>query len=142
MTKKTEKIDIFKFAAKNALRFPFRGNITVEDLFKLRMEDLNIIYKTLGSAYYRIVGDDCESLIETDKTNSEEAQRLKISMDIVKEIFNDKKEAFERAQKELEKRQKMQKIMSIMAQKEDDALMSKPLEELQKELDILSGDEA
>lgn len=142
MTKKTEKIDIFKFAAKNALRFPFRGNITVEDLFKLRMEDLDIIYKTLGSAYYKIVGDDCDSLIDTDKTNSEEALRLKVSMDIVKEIFNDKKEAFERAQKQLEKRQKMQKIMDIMAQKEDDALMSKSLEELQKELDILSGDEA
>jgi len=35
----------------------------------------------------------------------------------------------------------MQKIMSIMAQKEDDALRGKSLEELQKELDILSGDE-
>lgn len=141
MNKKTEKIDIFKFAAQNALRFPFRGNITVEDLFKLRMEDLDIIYKTLGSAYYKIVGDDCDSLIDTDKTNSAEAQRLKISMDIVKEIFNDKKDFYDKAQKKLEKQQKMQKIMTIMAQKEDAALMDKSLEELQKELDILSGDE-
>lgn len=141
MTKKTEKMDIFKYAAKNALRFPFRGNITVEDLFKLRLEDLDIIYKTLGSAYYKIVGDDCESLIETDKTNSEEAQRLKVSMDIVKEIFNDKKDTYEKAQKKLEKQKQMQKIMNIMAQKEDDALMAKSLEELQKELDALSGDE-
>lgn len=141
MNKKTEKIDIFKFAAQNALRFPFRGNITVEDLFKLRMEDLDIIYKTLGSAYYKIVGDDCDSLIDTDKTNSEEARRLKISMDIVKEIFNDKKDFYDKAQKKLEKQQKMQKIMTIMAQKEDAALMDKSLEELQKELDILSEDE-
>lgn len=141
MNKKTEKIDIFKYAAQKALRFPFRGNITVEDLFMLRMEDLDIIYKTLGSAYYKVVGDDCDSLIDTDKTNSEEAQRLKVSMDIVKEIFNDKKDAYEKAQKKLEKQQKMQKIMSIMAQKEDDALRSKSLEELQKELDVLSGDD-
>lgn len=140
MTKKTEKMDIFKYAAQNSLRFPFRGNITVEDLFKLRMEDLDIIYKTLGSAYYRIVGDDCESLIETDKTNSEEAQRLKVSMDIVKEIFNDKKDACDKAQKKLEKQNQIQKIMDIMAKKEDDALMSKSLEELQKELDILSAE--
>lgn len=140
MTKKNEKMDIFKYAAQNSLRFPFRGNITVEDLFKLRMEDLDIIYKTLGSAYYKIVGDDCESLIDTDKTNSEEAQRLKVSMDIVKEIFNDKKDAYEKAQKQLEKQKQMQKIMSIMAQKEDDALMSKSLEELQKELDALSAE--
>jgi len=102
MTKKTEKMDVFKYAAQNALRFPYRGNITVEDLFKLRMEDLDIIYKTLGSAYYKIVGDDCDSLIDTDKTNSEEAQRLKISMDIVKEIFNDKKETFEKAREAAE----------------------------------------
>lgn len=142
MTKQTEKMDIFKFAAQNALRFPYRGNITVEDLFKLRMEDLDTIYKTLGSAYYKIVGDDCDSLIETDKTNSEEALRLKVSMDIVKEIFNDKKDFYEKAQKKLEKQRQIQKIMDIMAQKEDDALMSKSLEELQRELDILSGDEA
>lgn len=140
MTKKIEKIDIFKFAAQNALRFPFRGNITVEDLFKLRMEDLDIIYKTLGSAYYKIVGDDCDSLIDTDKTNSEEALRLKISMDIVKAIFNDKKDAYDKAQKKLEKQKQMQKIMSIMAQKEDAALMDMSLEELQKELDILSAE--
>lgn len=140
MNKKTEKMDIFKFAAQNALRFPFRGNITVEDLFKLRMEDLDIIYKTLGSAYYKIVGDDCDSLIDTDKTNSEEAQRLKVSMDIVKEIFNDKKAFYEKAQKKLEKQNQIQKIMDIMAKKEDDALMSKSLEELQKELDILSAE--
>lgn len=140
MTKKNEKMDIFKYAACNALRFPYRGNITVEDLFKLRMEDLDIIYKNLGCAYYRIVGDDCESLIETDKTNSEEAQRLKVSMDIVKEIFNDKKDACDKAQKRLEKQKQMQKIMSVMAQKEDDALMAKSLEELQKELDILSAE--
>lgn len=135
-----KKMDIFKYAAQNALRFPFRGNITVEDLFKLRLEDLDIVYKTLGSAYYKIVGDDCDSLIDTDKTNSEEAQRLKVSMDIVKEIFNDKKDFYDKAQKQLEKRQKMQKIMDIMAQKEDDALMAKSLEELQKELDSLSKD--
>lgn len=139
MTKKTEKIDIFKYAAQRALRFPFRGNITVEDLFSLRMEDLDLIYKTLGGAYYKIVGDDyCESLIDTDKTNSEEAQRLKVSMDIVKEIFNDKKVAYDKAQKKLEKKAQMQRIMSIMAQKEDEALREKSLEELQKELDALS----
>ena len=140
MNKKNNKINIFKYAAQKSLRFPFRGNITVEDLFMLRMEDLDIIYKTLGSAYYKVVGDDCDSLIDTDKTNSEEALRLKVSMDIVKEIFNDKKDAYEKAQKRLEKQQKMQKIMSIMAQKEDNALMAKSLEELQKELDILSED--
>lgn len=142
MTKKTEKMDIFKYAAQNALRFHFRGNITVEDLFKLRLEDLDLVYKTLGSAYYQIVGDDCDSLIETDKTNSEEALRLKVSMDIVKEIFNDKKDFYDKAQKRLEKQKKMQKIMNIMSQKEDDALMAKSLEELQKELDILSEDES
>lgn len=140
MTKKNEKMDIFKYAACNALRFPYRGNLTVEDLFKLRMEDLDVLYKTLGGAYSKFLDNGYESLIETDNTNTEEAQRLKISMDIVKEIFNDKKDAYDKTQKQLEKRQKMQKIMDIMAQKEDDALMSKSLEELQKELDILSAE--
>lgn len=65
---------------------------------------------------------------------------MPITMDIVKEIFNDKKDAYDKAQKKLEKQKQMQKIMSIMAQNEDAALMDMSLEELQKELDILSAE--
>ena len=40
--------NIFEYAAKNKLRFPFRGSITTEDLYDLSPANLDSIYKTLS----------------------------------------------------------------------------------------------
>ena len=137
MTKKTNKIDIFKYAAKNTLRFPFKGSITVEDLFKLRMEDLDIVYKTLN-VLYKQETDDSDSLMNDKREESSTAERLRISIDIVKEIFEDKRTEAEAILKKREKEIKMQKILEAIDRKENDALSDKSIDELKAELDSLS----
>ena len=42
-------INIFEVAVRSKMRFPFRGLVSVEDLWDLTVEDLDTIFKTLNS---------------------------------------------------------------------------------------------
>ena len=128
--------NIFKYAAKHALRFPYKGMISVEDLFDLNTEELNAIYKTLKKQQKTDAG---ESLIE-DKTN--EDTQLEVKIAIVTEIFNDKQAAADRAKKSAIRKAQTQKILDIMSQKQNEALSNMSVEELQAQLDALNADDA
>lgn len=127
--------NIFKYAAKHALRFPYKGMISVEDLFDLNTEELNAIYKTLKKQQKTDAG---ESLIE-DKTN--EDTQLEVKIAIVTEIFNDKQAASDRAKKAAMRKTQTQKILDIMNQKQNEALSNMTVEELQAQLDALNADD-
>ena len=120
---------MFEIATKKKFRFPFRGMISTEDLYDLSLTDLDAIYKTLNAQKKAKADED--SLLST-KTNEDIELNLKI--DIVKHIVSVKLE--EKAAKDAEraKRVQKQKIMSILAEKEDEALYGKSIEELQKML--------
>ena len=129
--------NIFKYAAKNALRFPYKGMASVEDLFDLGLTELDTIYKTLKKQQKNDAG---ESLIE-DKTPQD--TQLEVKLAIVKEIFDDKKMAIDKLNKAAEKKAKAQKILSIMNRKQDEVLQNMSMEELQAQLDgITSEDES
>lgn len=120
---------MFETATKKKFRFPFRGIISTEDLWDCTLTDLDSIYKTLNAQKKAKADED--SLLST-KTNEDIELTLKI--DIVKHIVSVKLE--EKAAKDTEraKRLQKQKIMSILAEKEDEALHGKSIEELQKML--------
>lgn len=127
--------NIFKYAAKNALRFPYKGMASVEDLFDLGLNELDNIYKTLKKQQKNDAG---ESLIE-DKTPQD--TQLEVKLAIVKEIFDDKKASIDRAKKTAEKKAQAQKILSIMNRKQDEALQNMSMEELQAQLDGITSDD-
>ena len=127
--------NIFKYAAKNALRFPYKGMASVEDLFDLGLNELDNIYKTLKKQQKNDAG---ESLIE-DKTPQD--TQLEVKLAIVKEIFNDKKIALDKSKKAAEKKAQAQKILSIMNRKQDEALQSMSMEELQAQLDGITSED-
>jgi hypothetical protein len=120
---------MFEIATKKKFRFPFRGMISTEDLWDLSLTDLDAIYKTLNAQKKAKADED--SLLST-KTNEDIELNLKI--DIVKHIVSVKLE--EKAAKDAERAKSIQKqkIMSILAEKEDEALHGKSIEELQKML--------
>jgi hypothetical protein len=120
---------MFEIATKKKFRFPFRGMIFTEDLWDLSLTDLDAIYKTLNAQKKAKADED--SLLST-KTNEDIELNLKI--DIVKHIVSVKLE--EKAAKDAERAKSIQKqkIMSILAEKEDEALHGKSIEELQKML--------
>lgn len=117
--------DLFKVATKKRYRFNFKGQITVEDLWNLSVEDLDKIYKNLKSQQKSAIE---ESLLQTV---SKEDRELNNKIEIIKTIVMDKLAAKERAMKAAEKKAQNQRILEIMADKQDAALKEKSIEELQ-----------
>ena len=117
--------DLFKVAAKKKYRFNFKGQITTEDLWDLSVEDLDKIYKNLKSQQKNASE---ESLLQTV---SKEDRELSNKIEIIKTIVMDKLAAKERAMKAAEKKAQNQRILEIMADKQDAALKEKSIDELQ-----------
>lgn len=122
------KVNMFEYAVRNKLRFPFKGNISVEDLWDLSLTNLDSVYKTLNKQ--RKVNEE-ESLLET---KSKADVTLEIQIEIIKYIVGVKKQ--EAANKILakEKKEKQQKILGIMAKREEAALENASDEDLLKML--------
>lgn len=122
--------DLFKVAVKKKYRFNFKGIISVEDLWDLSVEDLDKIYKSLKSQQKN---ESEESLLQKV---SKEDKVLDNKIEIIKIIVADKLAAKERAQKAASQRIQNQRILEIMADKQDAALKEKSIEELQAMLTV------
>ena len=128
-------INIFKYAAKNKLRFPYKGSISVEDLFTLSLNDLDDIYKALKK------NEKDSSEVSLIKERTDKDKELEIQIAIVEEIFADKTKAIDKAKKATEKKAQAQKILEIMNRKQDEALENLSQEELEERLASLTDDE-
>lgn len=123
--------DMFEKAVKGKYRFPYKGQIAVEDLYDLSLGSLDTVFKTLNA---EVKKTDEESLLQT---KSEEDDILATKIEIVKYIFNEKLEEKKNRQEAAERKEKKQKIMQIIATKQDEALRNASVEDLQKMLDEL-----
>ena len=123
--------NIFEYAVRNKVRFPFKGMISVEDLWDLSLTNLDSIYKTLNK---QVKQSEEESLLKTKTSVDAE---LKVQIDIVKYIVSVKLAEQEAREKALAKKEKKQKIMSILAAKENEELQNSSVDELKKMLDEL-----
>lgn len=123
--------NMFEVATREKMRFPFKGTISVEDLWDLSVQNLDKVFKTLNSQRKEVQE---ESLLDT---KSSEDERLEIQIEIVKYIVNVKLEEQVARAKAAENREKKQKIMALMAKKDDEAMENMSREELQKLLDEL-----
>jgi len=120
--------DLFKIATKKKYRFNYKGQATVEDLWDLSVEELDKIYKSLKS---KQKSASEESLLQTV---SKEDKELLNKIEIIKIIVTDKLVAKDRAMKAASQRAQNQRILEIMADKQDAALKEKSIEELQSML--------
>jgi hypothetical protein len=116
--------DLFKIATKRKYRWNFKGCLSVEDLFDLKVEELDAIYKVLVKMKKATAE---ESLLNTV---SKEDKVLENKIEIIKIIVNDKLVEAEKNRKIAEQRIKNQRILEIMADKEDAALKDKSIDEL------------
>lgn len=123
--------NMFEVATREKMRFPFKGTISVEDLWDLSVQNLDKVFKTLNS---RRKEAQEESLLNM---KSSEDERLETQIEIVKYIVNVKLEEHAARAKAAENREKKQKIMALMAKKDDEAMENMSREELQKLLDEL-----
>ena len=124
--------NIFEYAVENKLRFPFKGSITVEDLFDLSVESLDLIYKSLNRERTKVNED---SLL---KSKSVEDTVLSVKIKIVKYIVAKKLAQIEANKLAIEKKEKKNKILEVLARKQDESLQNMSIEDLQKMLDDIN----
>lgn len=123
--------NIFEVATRNKYRFPYRGQISVEDMWDLPVTELDKIFKTLNK---QVKTSQEESLLET---KSKEDEVLETQIEIVRHIVSIKQQEANEKLREKERKVQKQRIMEIMADKQDEALKGKSIDELQKMLDEL-----
>lgn len=119
---------LFETATRNKMRFPFRGMISVEDLWDLSLTNLDSIFKTLNAEAKK---SEEESLLETKSRENEE---LSNKIEIVKHIVNiklEEKKTRENARKNAEMKQR---LLEIKAKRQDAALENMSDEDLDKML--------
>lgn len=119
---KTE--NIFEYATRNKVRFPYKGMISVEDLWDLSVTELDKIFKTLNA---QVKQAQEESLL-ADKTEADEL--LNIQIEIVRHIVEDKLADAEVLRKAAEVKAQKQKIMAIISRKQDENLENMSVDDL------------
>ncbi len=119
---------MFEMAIRNKFRFPFKGLISSEDLYDLSVENLDIIFKSLNSEIKKAKE---ESLLDI-KTSEDKILQAKI--EIVKYIVSIKLEEKRIKENEKKNKEERQKILSIIANKQENELQNKSIEELEKML--------
>lgn len=124
---------MFELAIRSKFRFPFKGMVSVEDLFDLSVKNLDSVFKVLNSELKQI---NEESLLNA-KTKQDKELDMKI--EIVKYIVGVKLEEDNLRLKTKERKEQKQKIMELLAEKQDESLKSKSAEELKKMLDDLDA---
>ena len=123
--------NIFEMAARCKYRFPYRGNISVEDLWDLPVKALDGIFKTLNA---EVKQSQEESLLE-NKSPEDEVLANKIA--IIRHIVAVKQEEASALKDLREKSAKKQKILELMEKKDNEALEQMSKEDLQKMLENL-----
>lgn len=130
--------NIFEYVTRNKLRFPStRGELTVEQLWDvpLRSKDefnLNSIAKAVNKAFKDISE---ENFVETKKTV--EHTRKETALEVIKYVIEvkiaEEKETAARAEKKKEK----EKLLAILAEKQDGKLSALSEKELQERIAAL-----
>ncbi len=131
--------NIFEYATRSKLRFAsIRGELTAEQLWDapLRSRDdfnLNIIAKTASKALKDISE---ESFVETKKTA--EHTRREVALEVVKYVIETKLAEEKAAETRAERKQEKEKLLAILAEKQDGKLSELSEKELQKRIAALS----
>jgi hypothetical protein len=117
---------MYKEASKKQFRFvTVKGNLTVEQLWTLSINELDTLAVSLQDAYDK--SNSRKSFIQKKTTKDKD---LKTQLDIVLDILQTVQEESELAKEKSENKARNQKIREIIAQKQDDSLASKSIKEL------------
>lgn len=120
--------ELFLLATRKKYRFPYRGSVSVEDLWDLGMTAIDDVYKSLNREVKKQVED---SLLSETVGDAE----LQNKLEIVKYVFATKKAEAQARKEEAKNAEKRNRILEILAQKQDESLKNMSEEELRKLLE-------
>ena len=118
-------MNLFESASREKYRFPYKGLISVEDLWDLTMPQLDGVYKALSKEVKTQGEDSLMAEATTDK-------KLTNMIEIVKYIFSVKQQEADARKTAAENKRKRERIAEVLAQKEDEALHNMSADELKK----------
>jgi hypothetical protein len=122
---------MFEKAARLKLRFPYKGHITVEDLWDLSVEDLDAIYTSIN---HSLKAFKDEGLMVKKDSN---VAVMELRLEILKHIYEVKVQEAKAKLAEKERRERKRRIEELIAKKQDSELEGKSLEELAAMRDAL-----
>jgi hypothetical protein len=122
-------------ALSKKLRFEYKGLISIEDLFDLSLNELDEIYRKLKKELdeYKQYSED--SLLNKDEKKDETSEELQLKIDVVTAVFNHLKKQQEELQRKIALQNQRDKILGIIADKQDEELSNKSISELKELLD-------
>jgi hypothetical protein len=135
-------MDLFEQAARQQFRFDsVKGQLTVEDLFALPLTSITnrLNLNDIAKGLHREVKANAE---ESDFVSPASAARTanaitEAKLEIVKRVIAVRVEERDAAAASLKRREEKQKIMALIADKKDEALKGKSLEDLEALLNAL-----
>lgn len=119
-----EMNNLFVIATRNKYRFPFKGQISVEDLWDLSVKNLDTIFKALNA---EVKQANEESLLAAKTAADAE---LEAKIEIIRYIVKVKQEEASQRTITAANNEQRRKIDAIIAAKEDQALQAMSIDEL------------
>lgn len=116
--------NLFIMATRHKFRFPFKGVATIEDLWDLSVRELDTIFKALNAQAKQT---NEESLLAT---KSKDDTILEAKIEIIRYIVSTKLAEAEAERAQIKQREKRNRIAEILADKQDEELRGKSVEEL------------
>lgn len=130
-------MSIFKQATKERLRFETRkGELSVEQLWDLSLTNLATIVRNLKK---QLTKDNDDELSFLDETATPVDRTLELKFNVVKAIYLDKKEEREAEKNAAAKKAQREKLLGLIADKQDEELKGKSVAELTAELEALDA---
>lgn len=124
-------MNIFEIATRKKYRFPYKGNISVEDLWSLSLESLDGVYRALNQTYNQMASE--VSLLHNNLGDEDIRNKIEIVRYIVQVKLSEKQAALAEKRRAEEK----QKILSVLKQRDDDKYNKMSDEELISKLNSL-----
>ena len=122
---------MFKQASKMKLRFETsRGILSAEQLWDLKQSTLSTSIKHVKEILKKANDDDLAFLVDEQVVDVENQLRF----DILKDVYLSKKKEAEERRNAANIKEHNEKILSIIADKQDDSLKDMSIEELQSQL--------
>ena len=124
---------LYKKAAQVKLRIQTcKGLLSVEDVWGLSLANLDASIRSLAPLVkkYQTEDSDLDFLSSNSDTKSEEISLLELSFEILKDVYITKKEEANAKAKARETKEFNQRIMSLIAEKQENSLKDKSIEEL------------
>lgn len=128
--------ELFILAARKKYRYQYKGTLTTEDLWDLPVESLDAIYKNLNAELKKQNSEE-ESLLSGNKKTGY-VTTIENQIKIVKHIVSVKLVEAEKRKKAAAAKKEKERLMEVLARKQDAKIEGMSEEELAAKIAALS----